>query len=76
MLPANSDSFDEFEIALHQAWEILCSRAESPERLVRPANPLKEYTNPAHTNSDVNQNNPEKSATVAPNAGPRSQAGC
>jgi hypothetical protein len=72
MLPANSDSFDEFEKALRQAWEILRGRAESPDRLVRPTDPLKEYTNPVHTNSDVNQSNLEKSATVASNSGPRS----
>ena len=76
MLPANSDSFDEFEIALHRAWEILRDRAESPDRLVHSADPLKEYTNPVHPNSDVNQNSLEKGASVAPNPGPCSQAGC
>jgi hypothetical protein len=72
MPPASSDSFDEFEIALRQAWEILRGRAESPGRLERPADPSKEYTNPVHTNSDVNLNNLEKSATVAPNSDLRS----
>jgi hypothetical protein len=72
MPPASSDSFDEFEVALCRAWEILSGRAELSGRLERPADPSKEYTNPVHTNSDVNHNNLEKSATVAPNSGPRS----
>ena len=76
MLPAKSDGFDEFEIALHRAWEILRDLAESPDRLVRPVDPLKEYTNPVHTNSDVNQNILEKSASAAPDPRRSSQAGC
>jgi hypothetical protein len=73
MPSANSDSFDEFETALHQAWEILRDRADG---LVHSADPLKEYTNPVHTNSDVNQDTLEKGASVAPNPRPCSQAGC
>jgi hypothetical protein len=76
MLLANSDSFDEFEIALHQAWEILRGCAELPDRLVHPADPLKEYANPVHTNSDVNQNSLEKSASVALEPRRSPQAGC
>jgi hypothetical protein len=76
MLPANGDSFDEFEIALQRAWEILRDRAESPHRrLVHSTDPLNEYANPVHTISDVNQNSLEKGASVASNPGPRSQAG-
>lgn len=75
MLAANGDSFDELEIALLQAWEILRDRAESPDRLVHSTDPLKEYANPVHTSSDVNQNSLEKGASVASNPGPRSQAG-
>jgi hypothetical protein len=72
MLPADSDSFDQFEIALHRAWEILRDRAESRDRLVHSTDPLKEYANPVHTSSDVNQNSLEKGASVASSPGPRS----
>lgn len=75
MLPANSDGFDEFEIALHRAWEILRDRAESPDRLVHSTDPLKEYANAVHTSSDVKLNSLEKGASVASNPGPGSQAG-
>jgi hypothetical protein len=65
MPTANSDSLDEFEKALLHAWEVLRSRTESPDRLMRSADPFKEHPGPVHTNSDVNQNSVEKSASVA-----------
>jgi hypothetical protein len=76
MPTANSDSFDEFERALCHAWEILRSRTESPDRLTRSADPLKEHPDPVHTNSDVNQNSLEKSASVALEPRRSPQAGC
>ena len=76
MPTANSDSFDEFEAALLRAWEVLRSRAESPDRLVHSGDPFNEYTNPIHANSDVNENSVEKSASVTPERRRSSQAGC
>lgn len=76
MPTANSDGFDEFEAALLRAWEVLRSRAESPDRLVHSADPFNEYTNPIHANSDVNENGLEKRASVAPDPPRSSQAGC
>jgi hypothetical protein len=76
MPTANSDSFDELETALLHAWEVLRSRTESPDRLMRSADPLKEYPNPVHTNSEVNQNSLEKSASVALEPRRSPQAGC
>jgi hypothetical protein len=72
MLPADSDSFDQFEIALHRAWEILRDRAESRDCLVHSTDPLKEYANPVHRSSDVNQNSLDKGASAASSPGPRS----
>lgn len=76
MPTANSDSFDELQTALLRAWEVLRSRAESPDRLGHSADPFNEYTNPIHTNSDVNENSVEKSASVTPELRRSSQAGC
>jgi hypothetical protein len=76
MPTANSDSFDELETALRRAWEVLCSRAESPDRLVHSADPFNEYTNPIHANSDAKQDSLEKSASVTPEPCRSSQAGC
>jgi hypothetical protein len=75
MPTASSDSFDEFETALRRAWEVLRSRAESPDRLVHSADPFNE-SNPIHANSDVNENSLEKSASVTPDPRRSSQAGC
>jgi len=61
---ANSDSFDELETALLHAWEVLRSRSESPDHPMRSAGPLNEHPDPVHTNSDVNQNSLEKSASA------------
>ncbi len=50
MPPENS--LDEFEIALHQAWEILRGCAGAPNDLVHPANTSKEHTSQDHTDSE------------------------
>ena len=76
MPTTNSDSFDELETALLHAWEVLRSRTESPDRLMRSADPLDECPDPVHTNSDVNQNSLETSASVALEPHRSPQAGC
>jgi hypothetical protein len=76
MPTANSDSFDELETALLHAWEVLRSRTESPDRLTRSADPLNECPDPVHTNSEVNQNSLEKSASAGLEPHRSPQAGC
>jgi hypothetical protein len=76
MPTANSDSFDELETALLHAWEVLRSRTESPDHPKRSAGPLKEHPDPVHTNSDVNPNSLENSASAGLEPRRSPQAGC
>jgi hypothetical protein len=76
MPTANSDSFDELETALLHAWEVLRSRTDSPDHPMRSASPLKEHPDRVHTNSDVNQNSLEKSASAGLEPRRSPQAGC
>ncbi len=76
MPTANSDSFDELETALLHAWEVLRSCTESPDHRMRSAGPSNEHPDAVHTNSDVNQNSLEKSASAGLEARRSPQAGC
>lgn len=48
----SENSLDEFEIALHQAWEILRGRAGAANDVVHSANTSKEHTSQDHMDSD------------------------
>jgi hypothetical protein len=48
MLPSKVESFDEFEIVLRRAYEILHLRAELAAGHVQPANTSPEHANQAH----------------------------
>jgi hypothetical protein len=50
MPPENS--LDEFEIVLHQAWEILRGRASASNDVLRSASTPKEHSSQDHTDSD------------------------
>jgi hypothetical protein len=65
MPPDNSDSFNEFEMALRQAWETLRERTESRKDLIPSANRLKGHDRQDHMSSDVERKALEKSASVA-----------
>lgn len=65
MPPDNSDSFNEFEMALRQAWETLRDRTESRKDLIPSANRLKGHDRQDHMSSDVERKELEKSASVA-----------
>lgn len=52
MLPENSDSSDEFEIALHEAWEVLRGRARASNDVVHSAKTSKEHNSQDHPDSD------------------------
>ncbi|MFZ1974979.1 MAG: hypothetical protein WAU89_19195 [Candidatus Acidiferrales bacterium] len=65
MPPDNSESFNEFEMALRQAWETLRDRAESRKNLTPSANTLKGRDSRDHMSSDVKRKELEKSASVA-----------
>ena len=69
MPPDNSESFNEFEMALRQAWETLRDRAESREDLIHSANTLKGHDGRDHMSSDVERKELEKSASVASGSG-------
>lgn len=45
-------SLDEFEMALHQAWEILLRRARVSNDVVHSADTSKEHISQDHTDSD------------------------
>jgi hypothetical protein len=65
MPPDNSDSLNEFEMALRQAWETLRDRTESRKDLIPSANRLKGHDRQDHMSSDVEGKELEKSASVA-----------
>ncbi|MFZ0521227.1 MAG: hypothetical protein WAL95_09400 [Candidatus Acidiferrales bacterium] len=65
MPPDNSESFNEFEMALRKAWETLRDRAESGNHLIPSASTLKGHDSQDHMSSEVKRKELEKSASVA-----------